>query len=172
MPTARETAVFYGIWEKKETSLSKAEQIQPTGNVPSTTSFFSANTIGVFSLGVMDNGNDRIFPVGVTCGSSGGPPCLYSTVPVWQIDESAKTAHFHQISPPNLYNSFGGNTDQLANGNVEYDLCGIGVGVSIPNSSVHEVTQESTARMVWNMQVTGTYLYRAFRIPSLYPGVQ
>jgi arylsulfate sulfotransferase len=137
-------------------------------------SFFSTNTTGVFSLGVMDNGNDRIFPPGVTCGSTGAPPCLYSTVPVWRIDESAKTATltFHQIVPPDLYNIFGGNAEQLANGNVEYDLCGLGVGVTAPNSSVFEVTQESSPQTVWTMQVTGTYLYRAFRIPSLYPGVQ
>ena len=137
-------------------------------------SFFSKNTTGVFSLGVMDNGNDRIFPAGVTCGSSGAPPCFYSTVPVWQIDEAAKTATltFHQILPPNLYNNFGGNAEQVANGNVEYDLCGLGVGTSAANSAVYEVTQESSPQTVWSMQVTGTYLYRAFRIPSLYPGVQ
>ncbi len=34
--------------------------------------FFSANTTGVFSLGVMDNGDDRIFPTGVTCGDRWG----------------------------------------------------------------------------------------------------
>jgi arylsulfate sulfotransferase len=132
-------------------------------------SFFSANTTGVFSLGVMDNGDDRIFPAGVTCGGPGAPPCHYTTVPVWQIDESAKTATltFHQILPTNLYSNFGGNAEQLANGNVEYDLCGIGLG-----SYVYEVTQESTPQTVWSMQVTGTNLYRAFRIPSLYPGVQ
>lgn len=132
-------------------------------------SFFSANTTGVFSLGAMDNGNDRIFPAGVTCGSSGAPACLYSTVPVWQIDESAKTATltFHQILPTALYSNFGGNTEELANNNVEYDLCGVGTG-----SYVYEVTQESTPQKVWSMQVTGTNLYRAFRIPSLYPGVQ
>jgi arylsulfate sulfotransferase len=137
-------------------------------------SFFSANTTGVFSLGAMDNGDDRIFPAGVTCGSSGAPPCHYTTVPVFQIDENAKTATltFHQIVPTNLYNSFGGNAEQLANGNVEYDLCGVGVGVSAPGSYVYEVTQESTPQTVWSMQVAGTYLYRAFRIPSLYPGVQ
>lgn len=132
-------------------------------------SFFGANTAGVFSLGAMDNGNDRIFPAGVTCGSSGAPPCLYTTVPVWQIDESAKTAAltFHQILPTNLYNIFGGNAEQLANGNVEYDLCGVGT-----DSYVYEVTQESSPQTVWSMHVSGTYLYRAFRIPSLYPGVQ
>jgi arylsulfate sulfotransferase len=134
-------------------------------------SFFSANTAGVFSLGAMDNGDDRMFPAGVTCGASGAPPCLYTTIPVWQIDEGAKTATltFHQILPPTLYNFFGGNTEMLANGNVEYDLCGIIGGV---DSSVYEVTQESNPKTVWTMHVQGTNFYRAFRIPSFYPGVQ
>jgi arylsulfate sulfotransferase len=128
--------------------------------------FFSPNTTGVFSLGLMDNGDDRIFPAGVTCGSAGAPPCLYTTIPVWQIDETAKTATFtfHQILPTSLYSFFGGNTEQLANGNVEYDLCSQG--------KVFEVTPESSPQTVWTLQVTGTNLYRAFRIPSLYPGVQ
>jgi hypothetical protein len=132
-------------------------------------SFFSTNTAGVFSLGLMDNGDDRIFPAGVTCGTPGAPACLYTTVPVWQIDETGKTATltFHQILPTNEYSNFGGNAEQLANGHVEYDLCGIGSG-----SIVYEVTQEATPKPVWNMTVTGTNLYRAFRIPSFYPGVQ
>jgi arylsulfate sulfotransferase len=135
-------------------------------------SFFSANTTGVFSLGLMDNGDDRIFPTGVVCGTTGEPPCLYTTVPVWQINESAKTATFtfHQILPTNLYSLFGGNAEQLANGNVEYDLCGVG-GLGV-GSEVYEVTQDNSAQTVWNMHVTGTSLYRAFRVPSLYPGVQ
>lgn len=135
-------------------------------------SFFSENTTGVFSLGAMDNGNDRIFSNGVTCGTSGAPPCLYTTVPVWKIDESAKTATltFHQRIPDSLYNNFGGNAEQLANGDVEYDLCGVG---NYPSGSyIYEVTQESNPQTVWSMHVIGTDLYRAFRIPSLYPGVQ
>jgi arylsulfate sulfotransferase len=135
-------------------------------------SFFSSNTTGVFSLGVMDNGDDRIFPAGVTCGAQGAPPCLYSTVPIFQIDENAKTATllFHQIVPANLYSFFGGGVDPLANGNVEYDLCGVGnIGAG---SYVYEVTQQSTPQTVWTMQSIGTNLYRAFRMPSFYPGVQ
>ena len=56
----------------------------------------------------MDNGDDRIFASGVTCGATGAPPCLYSTIPVFQIDENAKTATliFHQILPANLYSIF------------------------------------------------------------------
>jgi len=128
-------------------------------------SFFSTNTTGVFSLGLMDNGNDRMFPAGVTCGSTGAPPCLYTAVPVFQIDETAMTATltFHQILPTNLYSDFGGNAEQLANGNVEYDLCAIG--------EAYEVTQTSTPKMVWAMYA-GIGDYRSFRIPSLYPGVQ
>lgn len=132
-------------------------------------SFFTPNTTGVFSLAVMDNGDDRTFPNGVTCGAAGAPPCLYSTIPVFQIDENAMTATLtsHQILPPNLYNFFGGSVDLLPNSNIEYDLCGVGLG-----SNVFEVTPQSTPQTVWQMQVTGTYFYRAFRLPSLYPGVQ
>jgi hypothetical protein len=132
-------------------------------------SFFSQNTSGVFSLGVMDNGDDRIFPGGVTCDGAGAPPCFYTTIPVWQIDEGAKTATltFHQKLPTNLCSSWGGNVEQLENGNVEYDLSGTGSG-----SDVFEVTQENTPQTIWNMRVSGTSAYRAFRIPSLYPGVQ
>ncbi|HEX5235947.1 MAG TPA: aryl-sulfate sulfotransferase [Silvibacterium sp.] len=133
-------------------------------------SFVSSNTTGVFSLTAMDNGDDRMFPAGVTCGATGAPPCLYSTVPIWQIDEGAKTATltFQEIIPPNLYNNFGGNAEVLANGNVEYDLCGRSVG-----SEVDEVTQTSNPQTVWSLtESSNSHLYRAFRIPSLYPGVQ
>ena len=132
-------------------------------------SFTSPNTTGVFSLTLMDNGNDRIFPSGVTCGAAGAPACQYSTVPVFKIDESAKTATltFHSIAPASEYNGWGGNAQQLVNGDIEYDLCGVGA-----NSIVNEVTQDSSAQVVWSMTSTGINFYRAFRMPSLYPGVQ
>ncbi len=133
-------------------------------------SYFSTGNAGIFSLGLMDNGNDREFPAGVTCGAAGAPACFYSTVPVMQINESTKTANltFHQIVPTNLYNSFGGNAEQLQNGNVEYDLCGEITGT---NSDVFEVTQTSSPQTVWHLRSSGTQLFRAYRIPSLYPGV-
>lgn len=138
-------------------------------------SFTTTNTTGIFGLTLMDNGDFRTFPQGVTCGSSGAPPCLYTTVPTFQINEAAKTAtlDFHQTLPTNLYNWFGGNAEQLANGDEEYDLCGLGgTGAVAVGSAVYEVTQGSSPQTVWNMNVTGTNLYRAFRIPSFYPGVQ
>ena len=133
-------------------------------------SFFSSNTTGVFSLGVMDNGDDRIFADINTCVAPGNPGCLYSTIPVFQIDENAMTATLtsHQILPALLYSFYGGSVDLLANANIEYDLCGL------PNTSsqIFEVTPQSTPQTVWTMQVSGTYFYRGFRMPSLYPGVQ
>jgi hypothetical protein len=133
--------ILWGLGEGGYFSLKNGTDTTDWAYAQHAPSFFSANTAGVFSLGVMDNGNDRIFPAGVTCGSPGAPPCLYTTVPVWQINESAKTATltFHQIVATALYSNFGGNAEQLANSNVEYDLCGVETG-----SYAYEVTQESS----------------------------
>ena len=54
--------------------------------------FATPNTTGKFRLAVMDNGNGRVFPSGVVCGSSGEPACLYSAAPLLEVDETAKTA--------------------------------------------------------------------------------
>jgi hypothetical protein len=134
-----------------------------------TPAFFSSNTSGSFSLGVMDNGDDRMFPPGVTCGTNGGPPCFYSSIPIFKIDEAAMTATltFHQILPVQQYSLWGGNVEQLANGNVEYNLTDVA-----PGSYIYEVTNKATPQTVWTMVLSGTNAYRAFRIPSLYPGVQ
>ena len=55
-------------------------------------SFTTPNTSGIFGLMLMDNGDFRVFAPGVTCGTGSAPPCLYSTVPVLQINETTKTA--------------------------------------------------------------------------------
>jgi hypothetical protein len=132
-------------------------------------SFFTQNTSGVFSLGIMDNGNDRSFPAGTQCGAVGAPSCLYTSVLVYQIDETAKTAtiKFHHVLPDPQYSFWGGNVEQLANGNIEYELSGLG-----PSSTINEETQNADHQTVWTLNSTNSNLYRAFRIPSLYPGVQ
>ncbi|MGO8720554.1 MAG: aryl-sulfate sulfotransferase, partial [Acidobacteriaceae bacterium] len=133
-------------------------------------SFTTTNTTGIFGLTLMDNGNFRVFPPGVTCGTGSAPPCYYSTIPILQINEAAKTAtlEFHQILPTPLYNEFGGNAETLANGNVEYDLCGL-----LPESSqFFEVTNQANPQTVWNLTLASNWAYRAYRQPSLYPGVQ
>ena len=64
-------------------------------------SFVSTNTAGKFSLVLFDNGDDRVFSPGVICGDTGEPPCLYSTVQILQLDETAMTATFtfHPTAP-------------------------------------------------------------------------
>lgn len=134
-------------------------------------SFATTNTTGKFSLVMFDNGDDRVFPTGVTCGTAGQPPCLYSTVPLLQIDETAKTATlaFNPTTPD--YSFFGGNAEVLKNNNVEYDEA---ASTPLPNNNaaVFEVTQTTPPQTVWQMHISGQYAYRAMRIPSLYPGVQ
>ena len=138
-------------------------------------SFFSSNTTGSFSLGLMDNGDDRMFADGTRCDVQGGALC-YTTIPVLTVDETAKTATLtsHQVLPNNLYSVFAGSVDLLANGNVEYNLA----GVNGPGGGAYtfEVTPETTAiptpTTVWEMAIAQASTYRVFRMGSLYPGVQ
>jgi len=129
--------------------------------------FFSSATAGVFSLAVMDNGFNRMVAPNTVCGS--GTPC-YTTVPILSIDENARTATFlfHDVLPSSQYSFWGGSTTRLANGDLEFDLCAEGA-----NSEVDEVKiTGDTSQTVWQLKTTGTNLYRATRLPSLYPGVQ
>ena len=127
-------------------------------------SFASANTTGKFSLILFDNGNDRVFPPGGGCAA---PACPYSTVPLLDIDETAKTATLRWNLTAPFYSFFGGNAEVLKNGNVEY--C---ESATAGNGTIYEVTQQGIPQIVWQMQSTGIYAYRGQRIPSLYPGVQ
>ena len=131
-------------------------------------SFATSNTTGKFSLVLFDNGNNRLFPSGGICGATGQPAC-YSTVPLLQLDETAKTATltFHPTAP--TFSVFGGNAAVLKNGNVEYCESAGGPGTA---GDVYEVTQDSSAQTVWHMLITGQFAYRGQRIPSFYPGVQ
>jgi arylsulfate sulfotransferase len=133
-------------------------------------SFIGSQTAGKFTLTLFDNGDDRMFPTGVTCGAAGAPPCLYSTVPILQIDETAKTASLTFNYPAPQYSFFGGNSEQLSNGDIEFDESAAS-GTALA-SAVFEITQGTSPQVVWQMNITGTYAYRAMRLPSLYPGVQ
>jgi arylsulfate sulfotransferase len=134
-------------------------------------SFVTSNTTGKFSLVLFDNGDDRVFASGVTCGAAGQLPCLFSTVPLLELDETAKTATvaFNPTTP--AYSFFGGNAETLKNGNVEYAEC---ASTALPanNAAIYEVTQTSPPQTVWQMQIAGQFAYRGMRLPSLYPGVQ
>jgi arylsulfate sulfotransferase len=135
-------------------------------------SFTTTNTSGQFSLILFDNGDDRgvAVPVtGGTCGVTGQPAC-YSTVPLFNLDETALTATMVFNPTTADYSWFGGNAEVLANGNAEYDECDTLMGTD--NAAVYEITQTATPQTVWKMQIAGQDAYRAMRIPSLYPGVQ
>lgn len=128
---------------------------------------FGDRDAGVFDLGMMDNGNNRIMPDGRVCGTPKAPAC-YSTVPIFRIDEKAKTATlvFHDVFAK-VYSIWGGGVQDLPNGNLEIDLCNAG-----HNSDVYEVTRAANPQTIWHLHAAATNLYRTERLPSLYPGVQ
>lgn len=137
------------------------------------------NSSGVFSLTLFDDGNSRVLntnnDASSVCGLLTAPPCT-SHAPIYQIDETAKTAKltFLDDAAPE-FALFGGSSRVLTNGDVEFDICGLTTnGTQSLNNQSHiiEVTQTSPPQPVWDMRLTGNYAYRAFRIPSLYPGVQ
>ena len=71
---------------------------------------------------MMDNGNDRIFPTGQVFCKPLAPTTsnCYSTVPVLELNESNMTATLvtHYKPPPSYFTFFGGNVEQLPNGNI------------------------------------------------------
>lgn len=126
------------------------------------------NKADVFDLLLFDNGNSRVLDTsGDICGS--GPNC-YSRVVMFRLNERAQTAFLKWVDSLPVFSNFGGSSRLLANGNIEFDECGLPGPVR--QSAIYEMTQASPPLIVWQMQVTGWFAYRAFRIPSLYPGVK
>jgi arylsulfate sulfotransferase len=133
-------------------------------------SFFSTNTTGVYRLGLMDNGNDRIFPTGqVNCKplAPTSPNC-YSTVPVLEINETNMTATLvtHLTPPPSFFTFFGGNVEQLANGDIHVNF-----GSTVSGGIVQELNPSAT-QVLWQGTTPSGDQFHTYRWPSLYPGVQ
>jgi len=126
----------------------------------------STNSSGMIDVLLFDNGNQRLLQASplTLCGPT-TTPCE-SRVPILHLDESAKTADITWIDKPLAFSSFGGSSRLLENGNVEFDECGLRPAL------ITEVTRTIPAQTIWQMQVTGNFVYRGFRMPSLYPGVQ
>jgi arylsulfate sulfotransferase len=131
-------------------------------------SFVTTQTTGKFSLVLFDNGDDRVFPAGVTCAVPPQPSCPYSTVPILAIDETGRIATIKSHLPAPFYSDFAGNAEVLQNGDVEFDETDNPAAQN--SSAVYEVNSQGQA--IWQMNVSGRFAYRAFRLPSLYPGVQ
>ena len=133
-------------------------------------SFYSPNTTGVFRLGLLDNGNDRMFPSGqVLCAPLKPPvPTCYSTIPVLELNETAMTATMvtHFEPPPNYFSFFGGNAELLPNGNTHANFSSAATG-----AIVQELNPQAT-QVIWQGITPNAYQFHAYRWPSLYPGVQ
>ena len=133
-------------------------------------SFFSPNTTGVFRLGLMDNGNDRMFPSGpVLCQPlKPATPACYSTVPVLELNEGNMTATLvtHYEPPPSYFSFFGGNAELLPNGNIHANF-----SAAVTGAIVQELNPQTT-QVIWQGTTPNAYQFHAYRWPSLYPGVQ
>lgn len=133
--------------------------------------FFSQNTTGVFRLGLMDNGNDRIFaaPTGQVLCKSGGAsvPQCYSTFPILEVNENNMTATIlsREVPPPSDFSFFGGDAQWLANGDGQ-------INFAAPTSGGMVQEFDPSGQLVWQGTTTGADQFRVLRLPSLYPGVQ
>ena len=127
------------------------------------------------NLAVWDNGNLRIEADGTACGSTQTAPACYSRATIFQIDESTHLANMLWQDLPGFFSQWGGSIVTLANGNnVEFDMTSPvdqATPVNQSTSQIMEVTQTDNPQLVWQMNVSGANAYRAYRIPSLYPGV-
>lgn len=131
------------------------------------------------TLAIWDNGDSRPLNTnGEVCvnpltGNLAYPIC-YSRATIFEIDESAMVANLDWDNLPGYFSQWGGSINQLGNGNVEFDM---NAPVIPPTanvaSEVQEVTQGATPQVVWKMDITPatSTAYRAYRVPSLYPGV-
>ncbi len=123
----------------------------------------------VYRMAVFDNGNDRPFDaIGTPCDPQAGRPC-FSRAVIYEMDETMKTARVLWEDRFGIYAPFLGSVQLFANGNVLWDA---GTLSGSPNAVIREVTQEATPQTVWQMDVTGQFVYRSLRLPSLYPEVQ
>jgi arylsulfate sulfotransferase len=133
-------------------------------------SYFTPNTTGVFRIGLMDNGNDRLYPTGRVFCAPYGPISAqcYSTMPLLQIDETNMTATMidHYLPPDTDFSFFGGNAELLANGDIEVDFCATRRG-----AIVQELSPQGN-QVVWQGLTAGADQFHVYRLPSLYPGVQ
>lgn len=133
-------------------------------------SFFSPNTTGDFRLGLMDNGNDRIFSTGQVQCKPDAPTSsqCYSTFPVFELDESNMTATLvnNYTPPPSYFSFFGGDTQLLSNGDMHVDFCG-----PLSGAIVQELNPSGSS-VVWQATTPGYDQFRVDRLPSFYPGIQ
>ena len=122
------------------------------------------------TVAIWDNGDSRVVNTGGgECGPPPSPAC-YSRSTIFEVDESAMVADLLWDTLPGYFSIWGGSINQLANQNVEFDINSPQTPTTIA-SEVQEVTQTSSPQIVWQMVFSDSNAYRAYRVPSLYPGV-
>ncbi|MGH9524445.1 MAG: aryl-sulfate sulfotransferase [Terriglobales bacterium] len=126
--------------------------------------YVSDPSVQPLQVGVFDNRATN--NPGTLCQTDTGN--CYSRPVIFRIDEARKTAEI-SFAQRTAYSFFGGNIGILPNGDVEYDLAASN-GFS-PQATIQEVRPSDQA-LVWEMDILGQFAYRAYRVPSLYPGVQ
>jgi len=133
-------------------------------------SFFSPNTTGIYRLGMMDNGNDRVFPSGQATCKPLAPTTsnCYSTIPVLELNETNMTATLvtHYKPPPSYFTFFGGNVEQLPNGDIHANF-----GSTLNGGIVQELGPQAT-QVLWQGTTSTGDQFHTYRWPSLYPGIQ
>jgi arylsulfate sulfotransferase len=126
------------------------------------------------TLAIWDNGDYRPLDTnGTLCQVGANPIPCYSRATIFQLDESAKVANLEWAYTPGPYSIWGGSINQLSNGDVEFDANAPSVPPG-PNlgAVVQEVTYTGSPQVIWEMDLPASInAYRAYRIPSLYPGV-
>jgi len=119
------------------------------------------------TLAVWDNGDFRVLDAnGDVCQNN-----CYSRAVLFQYNQDSMVANIVWQYLPGLFSLWGGSINQLENSNVEFDLNAPFPGNTIFASEVQEVTQTSSPQVVWKMDIAAVNAYRAYRVPSLYPGV-
>jgi len=133
-------------------------------------SYFSPNTTGVFRLGLMDNGNDRIYPTGqINCKPlAPTSSACYSSIPVLELNETNMTATLvnHYLPPPSFFTFFGGNAELLPNGHLHANF------TAAANGTIVQELDTQGSQVIWQGTTPGANQFHAYRWPSLYPGVQ
>jgi arylsulfate sulfotransferase len=125
------------------------------------------------TLAIWDNGDFRPLDTSGTTCKLPGPPDCYSRATIFQVDENSMIANLVWQDLPGYFSVWGGSVNQLSNGNVEFDF-NAPLNPPSPNvaSEVQEVTQTDTPQVIWKMDIPlPMFAYRAYRVPSLYPGV-
>jgi len=121
------------------------------------------------TLAVMDNGDDRLVDGGGICNPYFDPNPCYSRATIFDVDQDAKTANLTwHFDPTGVYSYWGGSILQLENKDVEFDMTD---PFDAASSRVMEIAPGESQQVVWQLDITGGNAYRAYRIPSLYPGV-